>query len=77
MPNVEVIKLITIRKNISKNGKSTSLVFHGSNEQKISLLVEIYKDGFSMLRKKQKLNRIINEYNDRPIKYKLKSRSMS
>jgi len=75
--HVELIKkLFTIRKNISKNGKSTSLIFHGSNDQKINLLVEIYKDGFSMLRKKQKLNKIIYEYNDRPIKYKLKLRTV-
>jgi len=78
LSNFELIEnLFTIRKNISKNGKSTSLVFHGSNQQKIDLLSEIYKEGFSMSRKKQKLNKITEDFNNRPIKYKIKSRLMS
>lgn len=66
----------SINKYIGKTGKSTNLIITGSNVEKLNLLLDIYSEGFSMNRKLDKLKKITEDFNNRPIKYKIKSRPM-
>lgn len=78
LKNMSLLKNnFSINKYIGKKGKSTNLIILGSNIDKLNLLSDIYKDGFSLTRKLDKLNKIIEEFNNRPIKYNIKSRPMS
>lgn len=72
-----LVNRFSINKYIGKSGKSTNLVIKGSNIDKLNLLLDIYSEGFSMSRKLDKLKKITEDFNNRPVKYKIKSRPMS